>query len=278
MADENKKTEENADKKEEKKDIKETSKEPQPTPEEQIEESEKTKEEETISPEKTEDEPTEEVTTEKTTEPVEEKDEKIEITTKEEKEVGPIEERAVEVEEEVSEEALEKETPIETKPPKEDKKPEKKKDEKKDDFKYIIRIANTDVDGEKTVVMGLTQIKGIGRHMAVLIADAAGINRTIKVGDLKDTQIDKIRDVLENLTKNAPGWMLNHRKDLDTGEDIHLISSDVEMKLRDDVNLLKMIRSYRGIRHESGLRVRGQRTRANNRRGLALGVSKKQQE
>jgi len=261
LADENKKTEENADKKEEKKDIKEISKEPKPTPEEKIEE-----------------EPTKEVTTEETTEPVEEKEEKIEITAEEEKEAVPEEELPVEAEEEVTEEALEKEMPIETKPPKEDKKPEKKKDEKKDDFKYIIRIANTDVDGEKTVVMGLTQIKGIGRHMAVLIADTAGINRTIKVGDLKDAQIDKIRDILENLTKNAPGWMLNHRKDLDTGEDIHLISSDVEMKLRDDVNLLKMIRSYRGIRHESGLRVRGQRTRANNRRGLALGVSKKQQE
>ena len=278
MADENKKTEENADKKEEKKDIKEISKEPKPTPEEKIEEPEEPKEEVPISQEKIEEEPTKEVTTEETTEPVEEKEEKIEITAEEEKEAVPEEELPVEAEEEVTEEALEKEMPIETKPPKEDKKPEKKKDEKKDDFKYIIRIANTDVDGEKTVVMGLTQIKGIGRHMAVLIADTAGINRTIKVGDLKDAQIDKIRDVLENLTKNAPGWMLNHRKDLDTGEDIHLISSDVEMKLRDDVNLLKMIRSYRGIRHESGLRVRGQRTRANNRRGLALGVSKKQQE
>jgi small subunit ribosomal protein S13 len=125
--------------------------------------------------------------------------------------------------------------------------------------------------------MGLSQIKGVGRHMAVLIADAAGINRKTKVGDLKDAQIDKIREVLANLPKNAPGWMLNHRKDLYTGEDIHLISSDVEMHLRDDINLLKMIRSYRGIRHETGLRVRGQRTRANNRRGLALGVSKKRE-
>ena len=47
------------------------------------------------------------------------------------------------------------------------------------------------------------------------------------------------------------------------------------MRLRDEINILKKIRSYRGIRHERGLPVRGQRTRANSRTGLTLGVSKK---
>ena len=148
--------------------------------------------------------------------------------------------------------------------------------EKKDeDFQYIVRIANTDIDGEKNVVMGLAQIKGIGRHMPVLIADATRIDKKVKIGKITDAQIEKIKEVLENIHNTAPGWMLNHRKDIDTGNDIHLISSEVDLRLRDDVNLLKMIRSYRGIRHESGLSVRGQRTRANNRKGLALGVSKK---
>jgi small subunit ribosomal protein S13 len=156
-----------------------------------------------------------------------------------------------------------------------EKKSSKKKGEDDEDFQYIIRIANTDIDGNKTVVMGLAQIKGIGRHMATLIVDATGIDKKIKIGKLTEPQIEKIKNVLEDIQNIAPGWMLNHRKDNDTGEDIHLISSDVDLRLRDDVNLLKMIRSYRGIRHESGLSVRGQRTRANNRRGLALGVSKK---
>lgn len=159
-----------------------------------------------------------------------------------------------------------------TEPKKDLKKPPEKKDE---DFQYIVRIANTDIDGEKNVVMGLAQIKGIGRHMAVLIADATRIDKKVKIGKLTDAQIEKIKEVLENIHNTAPGWMLNHRKDIDTGNDIHLISSEVDLRLRDDVNLLKMIRSYRGIRHESGLSVRGQRTRANNRKGLALGVSKK---
>lgn len=164
------------------------------------------------------------------------------------------------------------EKPIKTEPKKDLKKPPEKKAE---DFQYIVRIANTDIDGEKNVVMGLAQIKGIGRHMAVLIADATRIDKKVKIGKLTDAQIEKIKEVLENIHNTAPGWMLNHRKDIDTGNDIHLISSEVDLRLRDDVNLLKMIRSYRGIRHESGLSVRGQRTRANNRKGLALGVSKK---
>ena len=167
------------------------------------------------------------------------------------------------------------EKPVEIDTKKEPKKSAKKKDEKDSDFNYIVRIANTDVDGEKKVTLGLTQIKGLGRRMATLVTDAAGIDREIKCGNLTDPQLEKINEVLGNLGKKAPSWMLNHRKDFDTGDDIHLISTDVEMRLRDEINLLKMIRSYRGIRHESGLSVRGQRTRANNRKGLALGVSKK---
>jgi small subunit ribosomal protein S13 len=179
---------------------------------------------------------------------------------------------------EKKEEATEhtKKEPPKAKPEKpEGKKQTEKKEEVDSDFKYIVRIANTDVDGERTIVFGLTQIKGVGRRMAILLADIANIPRSVKMGDLTDQQIVKIGQVLENLNEKVPGWMLNHQKDLDTGKDIHLISSEVDMRLRDDVNLMKMIRSYRGIRHEMGLRVRGQRTRANNRSGLSLGVSKK---
>lgn len=151
----------------------------------------------------------------------------------------------------------------------------KKKDGKKDDFKYIVRIANTDIDGDKSIVYGLASIKGIGIHLSVLITDATGIDRTKKIGNMSDSQIEKIKNVLENATENAPRWMLNHRNDYETGEDIHLIGSEIDMKLRDEINVMKKIRSYKGIRHELGLPVRGQRTRANNRKGLSLGVSKK---
>jgi len=180
-------------------------------------------------------------------------------------------------EEEADETAEKTEEPIETKEKKEPpKKVEKKKKAEHDaDFKYIVRIANTDIDGEKKIIHGLTTIKGVGLHLGTIIADKAGIDRNIKMGDLKDAQVEKIQKTLDDINNNAPSWMLNHRKDYDTGGDIHLVGSEIDMRLREEINILKKIRSYRGIRHERGLPVRGQRTRANSRTGLTLGVSKK---
>ena len=212
-------------------------------------------------------------------EPHDETKEESEFQSDEEQKDDESEESDEEVEtsEEVlkdSEKKVVESKPKEEKTKKEDK---KKKAEHDDDFKYIVRIANTDINGEKKLVHGLTSIKGIGHHMGVLIANETGISRSVKFGDLTDAQIKKIQDTLDKILDIAPDWMLNHRKDYETGEDLHIIGSEIDMRLRDEINIMKKIRSYRGIRHERGLPVRGQRTRANNRRGLALGVSKKKE-
>jgi small subunit ribosomal protein S13 len=226
--------------------------------------------------EETPESPAEEAKDEKVEKPQPKSEAQPEETSEEQIEEEPKTSEAKEDSVEGPEKPKKEEKPVEAEVKKETKKEEPKKKDRKDDFKYIVRIANTDLDGEKTLVRGLTSIKGIGMHMSTLIADAADIDRDIKVGDLTDAQIDKIKEALHNVNKNAPGWMLNHRRDCNTGEDIHLIGSDIDMQLRDDTNIMKKIRSYRGIRHERGLPVRGQRTRANSRRGLALGVSRKE--
>ena len=235
--------------------------------------------------EKAEETTEETVEPEKDTEPIE-----TEVITEEEKiepmgEKEPVSEEVVEqtTENIQDSESTEKTTDFEgsedkaKKPskPEEKKKEKQKKVDRGPDFKYIVRFSNTDVDGEKNIVYGLTSVKGIGVKIANLIAVETGINRNMKIGDLTDTQIEKIQENIDNVSSNAPDWMLNHRKDYETGQDVHLISSDIDMKLRDEINIMKKIRSYRGIRHERGLTVRGQRTRANNRKGLSLGVSKK---
>ena len=155
------------------------------------------------------------------------------------------------------------------------KEPAKKADKKDEDFQYIVRISNTDIDGDKNIVYGLTSIKGIGMHMATFVMEKTGMDRNLKMGKLSESQIKKLQDAIDSISNEAPEWMLNHRKDYDSGEDIHLIGPDIDLKLRDEINVMKKIRSYRGIRHERGLPCRGQRTRANNRKGLSLGVSKK---
>lgn len=225
---------------------------------------------ETKSEEKTEEQPKEQVPAKEA--PKAEESPNEETPAEEKKEEPPTDKS-----EETPAESEVKKDSVKTEGKKEQKKEIQKDKEHSDDFKYIVRIANTDIDGEKTLVRGLTSIKGVGMHISVLIVNETGIDKYAKMGDLKDAQIEKIQNALDNITKSAPSWMLNHRKDPETGEDIHLVGSDIDMRLRDEINIMKKIRSYQGIRHERGLAVRGQRTRANNRRGLALGVSKKRE-
>ncbi|MDD5650977.1 MAG: 30S ribosomal protein S13, partial [Candidatus Nanoarchaeia archaeon] len=67
----------------------------------------------------------------------------------------------------------------------------------------------------------------------------------------------------------------NRRKDPETGEDQHVISTDLKMKKDFDIKMMRKMKSYKGMRHSFGLPVRGQRTRAHFRHGKSLGVAKK---
>jgi len=145
----------------------------------------------------------------------------------------------------------------------------------KEDFRYVVRLANSDLTGARSVSYALTGIKGMGIRMAQVVTDLADVPRDERLGNLDDTQIDRIRNVLVTVADNVPLWMVNRVHDFDTGNDLHLFGTDVELLRRDDVNRMKMIRSYRGIRHEQGQKVRGQRTRSNGRTGLTVGVTKK---
>ncbi|MEE9152056.1 MAG: 30S ribosomal protein S13 [Thermoplasmata archaeon] len=159
-----------------------------------------------------------------------------------------------------------------------DKNKESKKDEdKKDDFKYIVRIASTDLDGDKKVVNALTAIKGVGDRVAEILVNKTQIPRNEKIGNLSDEEEDRLEKYILELTDHTPGWLLNKQRDVWTGEDLHLFGSEMEMRRQEDINILRKIRCYRGIRHEKGQKVRGQRTKAHGRTGLTVGVVKKAQ-
>jgi len=148
-------------------------------------------------------------------------------------------------------------------------------EEPNDEFKYIVRIADTNIDGNFKVDYGLSHIKGIGIRVAARIRRAAKIPRSKKIGDLSDEDIEKLAEFVEDVPSHIPTWMLNRRNDYETGDDIHLYSTELDLQYRDDINRLKKIRCYRGIRHETGQKCRGQRTRSNGRTGLAVGVVRK---
>ena len=145
-----------------------------------------------------------------------------------------------------------------------------------EDFKHLVRISRKDVDGNKTIVNALTEIKGVGKPLANALIIALGLDAKVKMGLVSDDDVAKIEDALKNpLNYNIPEWMLNRREDYETGETIHLIESDLDMTLRSDLNRMKKTRSYKGRRHEVGLPVRGQRTKSTFRKGSSVGVRRR---
>jgi small subunit ribosomal protein S13 len=120
----------------------------------------------------------------------------------------------------------------------------------------MARIAGVDLPREKRVEIGLTYIYGIGRKSASDILAATGVNPDIRVKDLEEDDVSKLRDYID---KNFV----------------------VEGELRRDtaLNIKRLIEigSYRGLRHRRGLPVRGQRTKTNarTRKGKAKTVANK---
>jgi len=143
------------------------------------------------------------------------------------------------------------------------------------DFKYIIRIANSDVSGEERLRFALTSIRGVGPRISNAIIQKLKLDPTQLAGKLSDKEVEEIENAVTNIKDYVPNWLLNRQKDYDTGDDIHPVSIDLKMLHDDDLNRMKKVKSYKGIRHASGHKVRGQRTYSNGRRGLALGVSKR---
>jgi small subunit ribosomal protein S13 len=108
----------------------------------------------------------------------------------------------------------------------------------------MARIAGVDLPRDKKVEIGLTYIYGIGRHAALEIIQKAGIDASLRVRDLTDADVNKIRGVIEREFK---------------------VEGALRTEVAMNIKRLMDIGSYRGIRHRRGLPVRGQRTHTNAR-------------
>ena len=143
------------------------------------------------------------------------------------------------------------------------------------EYRHIVRIAGKDVPGAKKMIIGVSQVRGIGYNFAKAILDVLKIDQNSNIGFLTESQVEEIEKVMKNPSSiNVPSWFLNRRKDIDSGENLHLITSDIEFNVRNDIEREKNTNSWRGFRHTYGLKVRGQRTRTTGRKGGAVGVRK----
>ena len=108
----------------------------------------------------------------------------------------------------------------------------------------MARIAGVDLPNEKRVEIGLTYIFGIGLTTSKQILAETGINPDVRVKDLSEDDISKLRDYIE--------------KNLE-------VEGDRRRSIAFDIKRLIEIGSYRGLRHRKGLPVRGQRSKTNAR-------------
>jgi small subunit ribosomal protein S13 len=120
----------------------------------------------------------------------------------------------------------------------------------------VARIAGVNIPTNKRVIIALTYIHGIGRTTAVRIADTLGIAHSARVQDLSDEEVLRIRETIDAT---------------------FTVEGDLRRQTAMNIKRLMDLRAYRGLRHRSGLPVRGQRTHTNarTRKGKAKPIAGK---
>ncbi len=147
----------------------------------------------------------------------------------------------------------------------------------------IVRIAGRDIDGELDIPSALREIKGIGYNLShalsLGIRDTFGIPLNTTIGSLDEAKMLQVESMIKDPRKaNIPIFILNRRKDRESGEDLHLVGTDLIVKNRQDIENDIKIQTYRGFRHRYGQKVRGQKTRSTGRTGATVGVTKSKVE
>lgn len=145
---------------------------------------------------------------------------------------------------------------------------DKKKDNRIEES--LIRILSTDIPGHMGVYAGLTRIKGISWSYSNAVCNVLKIEKNKKIQELSEEEIKKISDFIKN--PKVPDFILNRKKDFETGKSGHLTGTDLDLTKEFDIKRMKKIKSYKGIRHILGQPVRGQRTKSHFRKNRAVGV------
>ena len=107
----------------------------------------------------------------------------------------------------------------------------------------MARIAGVNVSDNKHTEIALTAIYGIGRNTAKKICAAAGVESKLKLKDLNESDVEKLRDQLNNF----------------------IVEGDLRREVQMNIKRLMDLGCYRGVRHRRGLPVRGQNTKNNAR-------------
>lgn len=149
------------------------------------------------------------------------------------------------------------------------------------EIRYIVRIAGKDLNGNLPICIALNSIKGLShrtsKNAAIVFERETKIPFDSKLGLIPEDMDKKLEEIVLNPEKfGIPDWSMNRQKDLETGQNKHLLMADLDFSLRNDLKRMNETKSYKGLRHSWGLTVRGQRTKSTHRgKGGTVGVLKK---
>ena len=147
---------------------------------------------------------------------------------------------------------------------------------KTQEFKHIIRVMNTNLDGRRRVAYALCSIKGVGLRLSHLVCKLVKVDLNARAGSVGEDVWNKIAEIIADPEgSGVPVWFLNRRRDYKSGKNMHVSSNGLDSKIREDIEKMKKIRQHRGLRHHWLLKVRGQMTKSTGRRGVAIGVIRK---
>ena len=143
------------------------------------------------------------------------------------------------------------------------------------EFRHLVRISGRDLAGQKKLIVALADLRGVGYNFANVITTKLNLDPRVRLGTLTEEQVNQIEQAIQSTMKSAlPEWYYNRRNDPETGEAKQLHGADLDFIQKSDIEDEKNIRSWKGVRHSLGLKVRGQRTRTTGRKGRTVGVRK----
>jgi len=148
------------------------------------------------------------------------------------------------------------------------------------EIRGIVRLAGKDIKGQNSLANSVMRVKGIGINLGKVVSAIAtkelGVQPATMIGELDEKQMSRLEYILSHPAEfGVPKFMLNRRHDMETGEDSHLIGTDLVYRVQQDIGFQKDIYTWRGYRHAYGQKVRGQRTRTSGRTGMTVGVLRK---
>lgn len=139
----------------------------------------------------------------------------------------------------------------------------------------MVRLMSEDIEGVMKVYPALTKVTGVSWALANAVCHSLKIDKNRKIGSLTDDELKKVTEFIKN--PQIPEFLFNRNRDLETGKNMHLSGTGLELQTEFDIKRLKKIKSYRGIRHAAGQPVRGQRTKAHFRKNKtkSMGIKKR---